>query len=116
MTPQACIMSSAFQFNKENLYFLKAITDLAPISCNLNSWQSKTFLYFAIVNPRIICGQNLSLMGDLKIIHTVWGVAKMAKEEDPELTSSYRHTKITTVYRPIIDENSLKNSGKDLLQ
>ena len=36
----------------------------------------------------------------------------MVEEEDPELTSSHRHTKITTVYRPIIDENSLKNSRK----
>ena len=28
----------------------------------------------------------------------------MVKWEDPELTSSHGHTKITTVYRAIIDE------------
>ena len=41
----------------------------------------------------------------------------MAEQEDPELTSSHRHTKITTtIYRANIDENNLKASRKDLLQ
>lgn len=35
------------------------------------------------------------------------------KLEDPELTSSHRHTKITTtIYRANIDENNLKASKK----
>ena len=31
-------------------------------------------------------------------------MAKMAEYEDPELTSSHRHTKITTIYRATIEE------------
>ena len=40
----------------------------------------------------------------------------MAEQEDPELTSSYGHTKNTTIYRAHIDENELKTSRKDFLQ
>ena len=40
----------------------------------------------------------------------------MAEQEDPELTFSHGHTKITTIYRAIIDEKDLKTSRKDLLQ
>lgn len=64
MTPQACVTPSAFQPKKENLYFLKAVTGLAPTSCNLNSMQTKTILFFALVDLRMFCGQNFSLMGD----------------------------------------------------
>lgn len=35
-------------------------------------------------------------------------VVKTAKEEDSELTSSQRHTKITTIYRETINENNRK--------
>ena len=34
----------------------------------------------------------------------------MMEWEDPELTSTHRHTKITTIYRATIDENDLKIS------
>ena len=44
------------------------------------------------------------------------GVAKMVEQEDPELTSSHRHTKITTIYRASINENDLKTSRKDFSQ
>lgn len=43
-------------------------------------------------------------------------VAKVSKEEVTEVTSSFRHTKITTAYRAIIDVNDQKTSRKDLLQ
>lgn len=39
-------------------------------------------------------------------------VVKTAKEEDSELTSSQRHTKITTIYRETIHENELTTSRK----
>ena len=38
----------------------------------------------------------------------------MAEQEEPELTSSLRRTKIPTIYRAAIDENDLKTSRKDL--
>ena len=41
------------------------------------------------------------------------GGDKMAEQEDPELTSSHGHTKITTIYRATVDDNELKVSGKD---
>ena len=40
----------------------------------------------------------------------------MAEQKDPEITSSNRHTKITTLYRATIDEKNKKISRKDLLQ
>ena len=40
----------------------------------------------------------------------------MVEKEDPELTSSHGHTKITTIYRAVICENDLKSSRKDFLQ
>lgn len=40
----------------------------------------------------------------------------MVEEEDPELTSSYRHTSITTIYRATTDENDLNTSREELLQ
>ena len=36
----------------------------------------------------------------------------MSELEDPELTSSYEHTKITTIYRATIDEKDQKPSKK----
>ena len=44
------------------------------------------------------------------------GVAKMEDQEDPELTSSQGHTKITTIYRATIDEKNWKTSRKGFLQ
>ena len=35
-------------------------------------------------------------------------MGKMTQEEDPEFTSSHRHTKITTIYTATIDEKSGK--------
>ena len=32
------------------------------------------------------------------------GLAKMVEQKDPELTSSHRHIKITTIYRTTIDD------------
>ena len=43
-------------------------------------------------------------------------VAKMVEQEDAELPSSHRNTKITTIYRTTTDERDLKSSRKDLLQ
>ena len=37
----------------------------------------------------------------------------MMEQEEPELTSSHRHTKITTIYRATIDENDMKTTRKD---
>ena len=39
----------------------------------------------------------------------------MVKQEDPELTSFHRHTKIT-IYRTTTYENDLKTNRKDFLQ
>ena len=41
-------------------------------------------------------------------------MAKMAEQEDPNLTSSHRHTKITAISRATIDEKDQKTSRKDL--
>ena len=41
------------------------------------------------------------------------GVAEMAEQEDPELTSSHGYTKITTTYRATVYENDLKTTSKD---
>ena len=41
---------------------------------------------------------------------------KMVEEENPELTSSCRHTKIITTCRATISENDLKASSKDFPQ
>ena len=43
-------------------------------------------------------------------------MAKMMEKEDPEITSSQGHTKITTTYRATIYENNLKTSRKDFPQ
>ena len=43
-------------------------------------------------------------------------VAKIMEWEDPELTSSHEHTKITTIYRATTYENDLKTSRKDFPQ
>ena len=40
------------------------------------------------------------------------GVAKMLKQEEPELTSSRGHINITTIYKTTIYENDLKTSRK----
>ena len=40
----------------------------------------------------------------------------MAVQEDPKLTSSHGHNKITTIYRATIDESDLKTRRKGLLQ
>ena len=45
----------------------------------------------------------------------IYRVAKMAELEDPEHTSSHRHTKVTTIYRGTISEKDRKIIGKDLL-
>lgn len=45
-----------------------------------------------------------------------WTVAKIAEQEDPKLTSCYRHTKITTTYRETVYENDLKTGRKSLPQ
>ena len=37
-------------------------------------------------------------------------------QEDSELTFSHRHTKITNIYRAVIDENDLRTSRKDFPQ
>ena len=37
----------------------------------------------------------------------------MVEQEDPELSSSHNHTKITTIYRATLSENDLKTSRKD---
>ena len=42
-------------------------------------------------------------------------MAKMV-EDDPELTSSHRYTKITAIYRTTIDENNMKTSIKSFPQ
>ena len=47
---------------------------------------------------------------------TLQGVSKVMEYEDPELTSSSRHTKITTIYRAASNENNLKTSRKDFSQ
>lgn len=39
----------------------------------------------------------------------------MTGQEDPELTSSNRYSKITTIYRSTIEEKDLKTSKKCLL-
>ena len=36
-----------------------------------------------------------------------WEVAKMLKQDNPELTSSHGDTKITTIYRAMMNENDL---------
>ena len=41
-----------------------------------------------------------------------WEVAKMLKQDNPELTSSHGHTKITTIYRAMMNENDLFNAYK----
>lgn len=43
-------------------------------------------------------------------------MAKMVEQENPELTSSHGHTKITTTYVGTIDEEDLKTGRNDLLQ
>lgn len=40
-------------------------------------------------------------------------MSKMKQEEDPEFTSSHRHTKITTIYGDPLYENYLKTRRKD---
>ena len=40
----------------------------------------------------------------------------MEEQENPELTSSHGHTKITTIYRATIYENDLKTDRKDFPQ
>lgn len=42
--------------------------------------------------------------------------AKMVEYEDPELTSSHSHIKITSIYSKIIENKDLKPSGRDFLQ
>lgn len=42
-------------------------------------------------------------------------MVKLMEWEDPELTSSYGHTNITTICRATINENNGKISIKDLL-
>ena len=54
---------------------------------------------------------SLSLF-NLQNKHVREGVAKMSELEDPELTSSYEHTKITIIYRATIDEKDQKPSKK----
>ena len=46
----------------------------------------------------------------------MWNGGQDGRVEDPELTSSQRHTKIATIYRIIIDEKDQKTSRKNLLQ
>ena len=36
----------------------------------------------------------------------------MAEQEDPQLTSSHKHIKITTIYRATINEKDLKTGRK----
>lgn len=43
-------------------------------------------------------------------------VGKIAEREDLWLTSSHRHTNITTIYRPIIDVKDRKHNRKDFLK
>lgn len=43
-------------------------------------------------------------------------VAKIVEQEDPELTLSRGHSKITTIYRETIYEDDLKTSTKDFPQ
>jgi len=40
----------------------------------------------------------------------------MVEYEDPELTSSHSHIKITSIYSKIIENKDLKPSGRDFLQ
>ena len=40
----------------------------------------------------------------------------MVEQEDSELTSSHRHTKITAMYTASTDEHDLKTSRKDFPQ
>lgn len=52
------------------------------------------------------------------IIHEInesKGAAKVTQQEDPQLTFSHGHTKITTIYRATCDEKT-QNRRKDLLQ
>ena len=35
-------------------------------------------------------------------------LVKMERQEDLKITSSLRHTKVTTIYRPTISENDLE--------
>ena len=41
-------------------------------------------------------------------------VARMVEQEDPQLISSHRHGKITTIHRATIDQNDLNTSRNDL--
>ena len=50
------------------------------------------------------------------ILNFFRGSGQAGRVEDPELTSSHGHTKITTIYRTTIDEKDQKTSRKDLLQ
>ena len=54
---------------------------------------------------------SLSLF-NLQNKHVREGVAKMSELEDPELTSSYEHTKITIIYRATIDEKDCNLAEK----
>ena len=40
----------------------------------------------------------------------------MAKQENPELTSSHGQTKVTIICKATMDKKDLKTSRKDLLQ
>ena len=40
----------------------------------------------------------------------------MVEQEDPELTFSHGHIRITVIYRATIDEKDKKTSRKDILQ
>ena len=50
--------------------------------------------------------ESIFSLFNLQNKHVREGVAKMSELEDPELTSSYEHTKITIIYRATIDEPS----------
>lgn len=60
---------------------------------------------------------NLKVLNVFKIALKVYTIFRLVggqdgEQEDPELTSSHRHTKNTTIYRQTIGDNNLKASRK----
>lgn len=79
------------------------------ITCNDDQLENCCFSKKTIAEHRKKCLNNKN---NNQKIPTA---AKMSEQEDPELTSSHRHTKITTIYRASIDEKNRKTNRKDLI-
>ena len=76
--------------------------------CSISTHFSENVLFFVywsalVVNIVVISFEANLFMGV---------VAKMAEQEDLELTSSHRHTKIATTYKAAIFKNNLRTVRK----